>query len=104
MKKEKKKFKHFKLPERQDLKEYLESEKFKKKDGTPNYSKIGKVMNKSRNTIRLESKILKEEYDPKKANDDYKNTLILSKTLDEIKKIINMTIWKLILCKIMILL
>ncbi|MFW4370985.1 MAG: hypothetical protein EHV01_003470 [Spiroplasma sp. hy2] len=31
-------------------------------------------------------------------------SLILSKTLDEIKKIINMTIWKLILCKIMILL
>ncbi|WP_419335266.1 hypothetical protein [Spiroplasma endosymbiont of Sarcophaga variegata] len=35
---------------------------------------------------------------------DKTSTLILSKTLDEIKKIINMTIWKLILCKIMILL
>ncbi len=30
-------------------------------------------MNKSRNTIRLEAKRLKEKYDPKKANDDYKN-------------------------------
>ncbi|WP_419334793.1 hypothetical protein [Spiroplasma endosymbiont of Sarcophaga variegata] len=36
--------------------------------------------------------------------DLYNSALILSKTLDEIKKIINMTIWKLILCKIMILL
>ncbi|WP_419334574.1 hypothetical protein [Spiroplasma endosymbiont of Sarcophaga variegata] len=35
---------------------------------------------------------------------DHNISLILSKTLDEIKKIINMTIWKLILCKIMILL
>ncbi len=75
MKKEKKKFKHFNLAERNDLKEYLIYEKFKKKDGTPNYSKIGKVMNKSRNTIRLEAKRLKEEYDPKKANDDYKKNL-----------------------------
>ncbi len=97
MKKEKKKFKHFKLPERQDLKEYLESEKFKKKDGTPNYSKIGKVMNKSRNTIRLESKRLKEEYDPKKANDDYKNkrkksikyTKIRKKVINHIRKILS---------------
>nr|WP_253301473.1 helix-turn-helix domain-containing protein [Spiroplasma endosymbiont of Phyllotreta cruciferae] len=72
MKKENKKFKHFNLVERHDLKEYLESEKFKKKNGTPNYYKIGKVMNKSRSTIRLEVKRLKEEYNPKKANNDYK--------------------------------
>ncbi|WP_419335214.1 hypothetical protein [Spiroplasma endosymbiont of Sarcophaga variegata] len=40
----------------------------------------------------------------KKSITNKPKTLILSKTLDEIKKIINMTIWKLILCKIMILL
>lgn len=97
MKKEKKKFKHFKLAERHELKEYLECEKFKKKDGTPNYSEIGKVMNKSRNTIRLEVKRLKEEYDPKKANDDYKNkrkksikyTTIRKKVVNHIRKILS---------------
>lgn len=97
MKKEKKKFKHFKLPDRHDLKEYLTYEKFKKKDGTPNYSKIGEVMNKSRNTIRLEAKRLKEEYDPKKANDDYKNkrkksikyTTISKKVLNFVRKILS---------------
>ncbi|KAF0851460.1 MAG: hypothetical protein EIB84_01330 [Spiroplasma poulsonii] len=97
MKKEKKKFKHFKLPERHDLKEYLECERFKKKDGTPNYSKIGKIINKSRNTIRLEVKRLKEEYDPKKANDDYKNkrkksikyTTITKKVVNHVIKILS---------------
>ncbi len=97
MKKEKKKFKHFNLAERNDLKEYLIYEKFKKKDGTPNYSKIGKVMNKSRNTIRLDAKRLKEEYDPKKANDDYKNkrkksikyTTIIKKVVNHIRKILS---------------
>ncbi|QIA72169.1 hypothetical protein GL981_12920 (plasmid) [Spiroplasma citri] len=66
----KKKYKHFSLVERYKLKEYLISETFKKKNGTSNYSKIAKVMNKSPNTIRLEAQRLGEEYNPEKANDD----------------------------------
>ncbi|WP_253301747.1 IS30 family transposase [Spiroplasma endosymbiont of Phyllotreta cruciferae] len=93
----KKKFKHFKLAERYDLKEYLECERFKKKNGTPNYSKIGKVMNKSRNTIRLETKRPQEEYDPEKANKDYKNkrkksikyTTIRIKVVNHVRKILS---------------
>ncbi|AXF95910.1 transposase of IS30 family protein [Spiroplasma phoeniceum P40] len=65
----KKKYKHFSIDERYKLKEYLISETFKKKNATPNYSKIGKVMNKSPNTIILEAERLKKEYDPEKAND-----------------------------------
>lgn len=68
----KKKYKHFSLDERYNLKEHLVLERFKKKNGTLNYSKIGKVMNKSRNTIRLEVKRLQEEYNPEKAHYDYK--------------------------------
>ncbi|WP_338964221.1 hypothetical protein [Spiroplasma endosymbiont of Sarcophaga carnaria] len=57
----------------------------------------------------LTENLVKEIYDDsnvfiKNKVNILKNSLILSKTLDEIKKIINMTIWKLILCKIMILL
>ncbi|WP_425379907.1 IS30 family transposase [Spiroplasma endosymbiont of Stenodema calcarata] len=93
----KKKFKHFKLPERYDLKEYLECEKFKKKDGTPNYSKIAKAMSKSRNTISLETKRIKGEYEPKQANDDYKNkrkksikyTTITKKVVNYVRKILS---------------
>ncbi|ALA96940.1 transposase of IS30 family protein [Spiroplasma kunkelii CR2-3x] len=93
----KKKYKHFNLEKRYKLKEYLECETFKKKNGTPNYSKIGEVMNKSRNTIRLEAKRLKEEYEPEKAHKDYKRkrkksikyTTITKKVVNYIRKILS---------------
>lgn len=72
MKKEKKKYKHTDLDGRYNLKEHLVAETFKKKNGTLNLSKIAKILDKSPNTIRLEVNRLKEEYDPEKANDDYK--------------------------------
>ncbi|PQP78425.1 IS30 family transposase [Spiroplasma sp. ChiS] len=93
----KKKYKHFILDERYKLKEYLTSETFKKKNGTSNYSKIAKVMNKSPNTIRLEAQRLGEEYNPEKANDDYKKkrkksikyTIISTKVVNYVRKILS---------------
>ncbi|ALA97847.1 transposase of IS30 family protein [Spiroplasma kunkelii CR2-3x] len=97
----KKKYKHFILDERYKLKEYLECEIFKNKNGIPNYFKIGKVMNKSPNTIRLEAKKLKEEYDPEKAHKDYKRKrkksikylIISKKVVNYIREILSKKIW-----------
>ncbi|APE74468.1 IS30 family transposase [Spiroplasma citri] len=97
----KKKYKHFSLVERYKLKEYLISETFKKKNGTSNYSKIAKVMNKSPNTIRLEAQRLGEEYNPEKANDDYKKkrkksikcTTISTKVVNYVREILSKKIY-----------
>ncbi len=63
---------HFTFKERVMLKDLLELDSLKRKNGKPNISKIAKILHKNRNTIRQEIKRLKDnEYDAKLAHEDY---------------------------------
>ncbi|WP_338954336.1 IS30 family transposase [Spiroplasma endosymbiont of Polydrusus cervinus] len=63
---------HFTFKERVMLKDLLELDSLKRKNGKPNISKIAKILHKNRNTIRREIKRLKDnEYDAKLAYEDY---------------------------------
>lgn len=65
-------FHHFTFKERLMLKNLLEIDYVKRKNGKPNISEISKILHKSRYTIVREIKRLKNNnYDPKLADDDY---------------------------------